>query len=90
VEPRSGGKRNLNRRKALIRAALKLFAKRGFYGTTLRSVAREAGVKAFAQVDRASDAEDVLRTIGSHYFTFLHEMRGFYVTWLMCPQYSPR
>lgn len=32
------------------------------------------------------DAKRLLYTVGSHYLSFVDRMRGFYLTWIMCPE----
>ncbi len=33
-----------------------------------------------------ADAKSLLRAIGLHYINFVDRMRGFYLTWIMCPE----
>lgn len=109
---------NLERRESILRAASTLFEHRGYYGTSLRIIAREAHItpsllqkyfpckeaimsafveKAMDELDdfiatirrtaaTDADAKSLLRAIGLHYINFVDRMRGFYLTWIMCPE----
>jgi len=109
---------SLDRRQAILEAASHLFEQRGYYGTSLRMIARaakitpsllqkyfptkEAIIAAFveramddldafmvamrAQIVATNDSRLLLYSVGRLYIDFLNHMRGFYLTWIMCPE----
>ena len=109
---------NLERREAILEAASALFEQRGYYGTSMRMIAREARItpsllqkyyatkesilgafveKAMDELDdfirairahtiTAQDAKSLLFAVGRDYLAFVDRMRGFYLTWIMCPE----
>lgn len=108
----------IDRRSQILSAASTLVERRGYYGTSLRMIAREAGItpsllqKYFpakedileAFVEHAAGEFDVFTTgvqkiiatteepermmsmIGLRFVDFVDRMRGFYLTWMMCPE----
>ncbi|MGD0967157.1 MAG: TetR/AcrR family transcriptional regulator [Candidatus Aquilonibacter sp.] len=108
----------LDRRRVILAGCSDLFERRGYYGTSLRMIARAAGITPSllqkyyptkeaiiaAFVERAMDELDafvhllradavsvgdprmLLHDVGLAYAAFLNKMRGFYLTWLMCPE----
>ncbi|HTV93551.1 MAG TPA: TetR/AcrR family transcriptional regulator [Verrucomicrobiae bacterium] len=101
-----------------MQAASTLFEHRGYYGTSLRVIAREAHItpsllqkyfpckeaimsafveKAMDELDEfivtirrnaatEADAKTLMREVGLDYINFVDRMRGFYLTWIMCPE----
>jgi len=113
-----GRRPNRSKREGILRAASRILEGRGYYGTTLREVAKEAGMtpsllqkyfptkKALLEgfvedsMDRldsamnhlrhyiatVADPTELVRVVGERYVAFVSEMRGFYLTWIMCPE----
>lgn len=117
--PASRGRQpNRARRDAILRATSHLFERNGYYGTTMRAIAHEAGITpsllqkyfptkesllqvfvetAMDHLDRfmiklrhriqtLKDPFELVRRVGEDYIEFVDEMRGFYLTWIMCPE----
>jgi AcrR family transcriptional regulator len=106
------------RREHILDEASVLFEHRGYYGTSLRMIAREAGItpsllqkyfpskedvlaafvdRALADIDTFTasvqravatlpDSRAMMSAVAYNYMDFLDHMRGFYLTWIMCPE----
>ncbi|HTU71301.1 MAG TPA: TetR/AcrR family transcriptional regulator [Candidatus Baltobacteraceae bacterium] len=107
-----------SRRSVILAACSELFEHRGYYGTSLRMIARASGmtasllqkyfptkesiiaafveqaideIDAFVAILRADsatidDPHELLRHVGEALVAMLDKKRGFFMTWMMCPE----